>query len=64
VADSDGDGIADGAEDGNALYDADGTPLKYNTWGANSSHKDIFIEADAMATGPNTYGSSSAPYSL
>ena len=64
VADVDNDGLPDGAEDANALYDADGTLLNYNTWGANSFHKDMFIEADAMATGPTSYGSASAPYSL
>ena len=57
VADIDGDGLPDGAEDGNALYDADGTPLKYNTWGASSSHKDLFVEIDAMAAaGENLMG--------
>ena len=71
MADVDSDGLPDGAEDGNAQYDADGSPLNYNTWGANSSHKDVFVETDAMATldssgsiGPKSYGSASAPYSL
>jgi hypothetical protein len=65
VKDDDHDGIPDGIEDAvGGLIDADGTPLPdLNALHASSSHKDIFIQMDAMRAAPGTsYGSESAPY--
>jgi hypothetical protein len=72
VADVDGDGLPDGIEDASkglsdppTLASPGGTPLpNLNKMGASSSHKDLFIEVNAMWAAPGTsYGSAAAPYS-
>ncbi len=66
VKDVEGDGVPDGIEDaiGGLTTDANGVPLpNLNAMGASSTHKDIFIEMDAMVTGPTSYGSTTAPFS-
>ena len=71
VADVDGDGLPDGIEDASkglsdppTLASPNGTPLpNLNKMGASSSHKDLFIEVNAMwAAAGTTYGSATAPY--
>jgi hypothetical protein len=61
-----GDGLPDGLEDagGSGLLDADGEPLpNLNAMGASSSHRDLFIEVNAMWAAPGTHwGSLTAPY--
>jgi len=72
VADVDGDGLPDGIEDASkglsdppTLASPAGTPLpNLNKMGASSSHKDLFIEVNAMwAPAGTSYGSAAAPYS-
>ena len=72
VADVDGDGLPDGVEDAvNGLSDPPtasspaGTPLpNLHAMGASSTHKDLFVEINAMwAPAGTTYGSANAPYS-
>jgi hypothetical protein len=72
VADVDGDGIPDGLEDASsALNDPPtvvspaGTPLpNLHAMGASSSHKDLFVEINAMwAPSGTSYGAAGAPYS-
>ena len=60
VKDDDDDGLPDELEDNPAgLTDPDGRPLpNLNAMGASSSHKDLFIEVNAMWAGAPT------PYSL
>ena len=74
VKDDDHDGLPDKLEDSTtALRDPDGLgptgqavqhPLpNLHAMGASSSHKDIFVEVNAMKTTANTvYGSASAPF--
>ncbi len=71
-ADVDADGVPDGVEDASAglkdpptPYYPNGQPLpNLNQMGANSTHKDLFIEVNAMWAPANTsYGSTAAPYS-
>jgi hypothetical protein len=71
IADVDHDGLPDGLEDAaGGLNDPptaslpSGDPLpNLKAMGASSSHKDIFIEVNAMKADPGTsYGSASAPF--
>src|SRR5262245_65151685 len=60
-----GDGLPDGLEDAvSGLLDPDGQPLpNLNAMGASSSHRDLFIEVNAMWAAPGTqWGSHTAPY--
>ena len=70
IKDVDGDGAADGVEDGVATKDAEGenagavpTPIpgaplpNLPAMNGSSHHKDIYFQMDAMrTTGPTTYG--------
>lgn len=65
VADEDHDGLPDGLEDASsALTDADNRPLpNLSQMGASSSHKDIFVEINAMrTTGAKDHGSAAYPF--
>ncbi len=59
VQDADHDGLPDRLEDISGLLAPNGTPLPdLHAMGASSQHKDLFIEAGAMAADPGTtYGS-------
>ena len=64
VKDIDKDGLPDGLEDAPAgLKDPDNTDLpNLNAMGANSGHKDLFVEFSSMWAAPGTsYGSVNAP---
>ncbi len=64
VLDADGDGLPDGLEDApGGLLNPNGEPLpNLNATGAHSSHKDLFVEVNAMQADPGTtYGSAAAP---
>ena len=78
VKDDDDDGLPDGIEDSATALSDPGTskstsplPKPRNAMGANSSHKDIVVEMDAMRTtvdtngsadGLTSYGSAAFPY--
>ena len=76
IKDGDGDGLPDGIEDSAATLSDPGNPNpvplpNLNAMGANSSHKDIVVEMDAMRTtvdtngsaaGLTSYGSAAFPY--
>ena len=63
LRDTDQDGLVDKLEDVSGLKDPNGTPLPdLRAMGAQSDHKDLFIEVDRMVAAPGTtYGSLAAP---
>ncbi len=64
VLDADSDGLPDGLENASGgLLNPNGEPLpNLNAMGASSSHKDLFVEVNAMKADPGTtYGSAAFP---